>query len=414
VKYLFKYAKLFFSAIKDSFLNSLYYISKIIPKKKKLWVFGSSLGLMFKDNSKYMFLYMHKHLKSQIKVVWIATNKALIEELQSNGFKAYYKWSFKGIINTLRAKVVIVSHGLNDVNQYLASGFTVNLWHGVPLKKIGYANLNPNSFSYRLHNSKGLRRFYYQIVCAGQLRKSDRLLATTEIYANIFVNDFEYKRKNILIGSYPRNDFLVERLEGEEIGTDRQLIKIIKQKIANGAKILLYMPTFRDTGDSEFDDIFNIPKLNKALEDANALLVIKSHISSTNTDEILKYDNIMISQLETDPQPLLNFTDILVTDYSSVFYDFLYFDRPIIFYAYDLEKYQQKDREMYYDFEAIAPGKIVKTFSEFVDVIKETIKNPVDGYSDIRQDLLKKTFLYTTGSSSKRIFELVVKKNKIN
>jgi len=198
---------------------------------------------------------MHKYLKSQIKVVWIATNKTLIDELQSNGFTAFYKWSFKGIINTIRAKVVIVSHGSNDINQYLTSGFTINLWHGVPLKKIGYSNLNPNSFSFRIHNSKGLRRFYYRIVCAGQLRKADLLLATTETYANIFINDFDYKRKNIVIGSYPRNDFLIERLEGEEIGTDRQLIKIIKQKRENGVKILLYMPTFRDTGDSEFDDI---------------------------------------------------------------------------------------------------------------------------------------------------------------
>lgn len=408
-KYLHKYTKLLFSTFKDIFLNSLYYISKIVPKRKKLWVFGSSRGLMFKDNSKYLFLFLQKYYKKDIKSIWISKNKSLISELRNNKYPVFHKWSLKGIYYTLRAKVIIQSHGEGDVNLYLASGIRVNLWHGAPLKKIGFKNLNSDNFIYRVYYSKGWRRIFYKLTWPSIFRKIDYLLATSDFYKKIFSEDFEIEERKIIVDGYPRNDILFESVEGMEIDVDQRLLERIRSEKRKGKTILMYMPTFRDSAKLLLEDIFDFPLLNKRLSELNFYLVLKIHSSTMKAGEDKTSEHIGLCKSQSDSQPILSETDVLITDYSSVYFDFLLLNKPIIFYAYDLDDYLLKERKMYFNYEDITPGKIVKTFSELLEALQE-ISNNEYNYSQELEELKEKIFKYSDNHSSQRITNFIANK----
>lgn len=405
---LLRFFKIIVNILKFTSLNLLFYLTKLIPKNKKIWVFGSSAGEVFKDNSKYIYLFIKKNHSDLIKSYWISKNKKLIKELNDSGYQAHYYRSLKGRYYSLRAKLVIFSHGYNDVNLHLASGKNAYLLHGVPIKKTGYKNQNPNSFVYKIYNSKGWRKILYKLMYSHYFRNYDLILANSDEHRIILARDYDAKINEVHVEGYPRNDILTSQIEGMEIGADKELLSTMKKEKEKGKKILLYMPTFRDTRDEELNEIFPFEKLEKKLEALNCILIIKSHISAKIKEEKILGKSIIFSKTKTDPQPLLIYTDILITDYSSVYFDFLIVDKPIIFYAYDLDKYLKKDRQMYFEYEEVTPGNIAKNYTEFVEILEKIINNGTDGFENQRKKILSRFFKYADNKSSKRLFEYML------
>ena len=113
------------------------YLSCFFPRSRKIYIFGAWLGEQYADNPKYLFLEAQHH--PQIRPIWITKNPDVCKKIRSMGYEAYMFNSVRGIFFQLRAKYVIVCNGISDVNHtFMGRAVFLNLWHGVPLKKVGY------------------------------------------------------------------------------------------------------------------------------------------------------------------------------------------------------------------------------------------------------------------------------------
>ena len=99
-------------------------------------------------------------------------------------------------------------------------------------------------------------------------------------------------------------------------------------------------------------------------------------------------------------------SDLLITDYSSIFFDFLLLDRPIIFFAYDLEDYLQNDRNMYFNYDSMTPGAKCRTYDELELQLEQIVKNGCqDQYADTREKVRRFTHDHVDNQSSRRLID---------
>ena len=124
-------------------LLPVYWLSFLFPRNKKIWLFGSTFGRRFADNPRYLYLYVSQHKEELgLRPIWISHNEDVVQMLNSKGYEAYMYHSLKGIWFALRGKVYLFDNYSKDIN-FLQSGgaLKVNLWHGIPLKKIQHDNV---------------------------------------------------------------------------------------------------------------------------------------------------------------------------------------------------------------------------------------------------------------------------------
>ncbi|WP_197025059.1 CDP-glycerol glycerophosphotransferase family protein [Paucisalibacillus sp. EB02] len=193
----------------------------------------------------------------------------------------------------------------------------------------------------------------------------------------------------------PRTDFFYKQEWKDK--TTRKFYK--KYPLLKEKKIILYAPTFR--GKSHYQEAFQIPfdtwDMRSRLQDNHALLV---HLHPyMRTDRKIEADGF-VYHLDNafTIQELLVLTDILITDYSTVFFDFSLLDRPIIFYPYDLKDYKQ-DRDFYYDYEEMIPGPMVVDTESLIKTILGD--ESYDQYD--KKQFANRFFDYQDGKATERI-----------
>ena len=319
------------------FLWILYYLSGFIPRSRNKWVFGDRAN-NFSDNTKYLFFYL-KENEPEIDAVWITNNDALVGTLKSKGFKVYRRYSISGIYFCLTAKYYFYNHHLDDINFWVSRGAVkVNLWHGTPLKVIEF-DIREGPLSNVYYKKSGIFYYYNHIFNPHMYVKPDYCVAPTNEIADLFSGAFRIGKDRIIISGYPRNDILniskkdlirhVNKYETDELS---QLI----DQLATYDKVFIYMPTWRDRGNSFMDkSLFDIQRMNESLVKNNRLLLIKLH-PRTSIDMREKHSNVVIINNKFDVYPLLPFTDCLITDYSSIYFDYMNLNKNIYFYCHDL------------------------------------------------------------------------------
>tara|TARA_R110000744_G_C19371292_1_gene562659 strand:+ start:8225 stop:9442 length:1218 start_codon:yes stop_codon:yes gene_type:complete len=371
----------------------IYLFSRIIPKNKKLAVIGSSLGEYFADNSKYYYISYYRTLNSRKNknLIWISKNRDVVKELNSIGLPAEYLYSLKGIYYTLRASKAYISHQLGDINGPLMGGARIiQLWHGMPLRKIGYGgDWSDNNFNGRLKSfiSKWLPYTYYM--------KCDILYApcqkAKDNYNEPFSKSFRNGKvtENIILARQARTLCLDNSYElKQEFFPERELIYSLNSQYE---KIISWLPTQRKQFNKTILDIIedsqlDLKKLNEYCRSKNFLFVIKAHfLDFEKVSDITENLDFIFVYPYADPYPLLKYTDILITDYSSVFFDFLLVDRPIIFMCYDLKMYSN-EVEFYYDFPKLQIGSICDSWEKVLNTISK-IQNDGDDFSDKRNEV---------------------------
>ena len=392
-----------FNSLKIIFLP-IYFISFLFPRKKKIWLFGSTFGSRFADNPKYFFLYVSNLENTEIKPIWISKNKNIINELKKKGYNAYYVYSLKGLFYCAIGKIYIFDNYSKDIFFWLSGNAKkINLWHGIPLKKINHDNIfdkirNPDK---KIHKLKNILRYFQDE------KPNHFILSTSENISKFFVSAFKVNEKNVINTGYPRNDSLFD-YNNYMLEFDNEFIFKINQ-ISKNRKIIFYMPTFRNSEYKIFD-LVNFSDFNNFLIENNLILLIKVHPKSLIKKEFenVKYENILIIDSNQDPYPLLKITDILITDYSSIYFDFLLLNKPIIFFNYDLNEYISESRELYYDYNSMTPGDKAINYSQLIDSINSLI-NGADNFEEKRLEILKYSFDYNDGYSSKRLYEFIKK-----
>jgi len=213
----------------------LYWLSSIVPKDKNLWVFGAWFGERYADNSKYLFEYVNEN-HPEINAVWLACDKEVYKTVKNKGYKVVLKRSLMGIFLALRAKVFIVCQSKGeDLYPFIndKKSVVIQLWHGIPLKKIGYDDI---IYTYKNGNPQieKIKKFFFPFLNENY----SLLIATSEETKNIFSRAFRVEKKKVEITGYPRNDRLFTFSRAKK---GRKNIKVI------------YLPTFRKDRGAEVD-----------------------------------------------------------------------------------------------------------------------------------------------------------------
>lgn len=369
-------------------------------------------GKHFTENSKYLFLYASKHAAS-VSSVFISKRKKIVRFLRENGMKAEYLYTFKGIKTVLRAKKAFIDHSINDINPMLLGGTEIiQLWHGTPIKKIGYDS-DWNSFDWKTKIRKCIMRMLVKIFpyLYGPV-VFDKLIISSEIVKEGFKSGFKVSPQKMIILGQPRNDcldsqyFLDENLFPEQT---------FLNKLKNDTDIIItWLPTYRRHPQYNIVNLFNNYAFNEGdfeqfLNDHNGRLVIKAHVlEKTALANIIKDKKHIVNYNYADPYPLLRITDILITDYSSVYLDFLLLNKPIIFAPFDMSDYQKSSASFYYDYEKVTPGSKCHNWNEVLLELKKLVKiineSRKDSYYEKRIEI-NNMFNYYKNNFSKRIVD---------
>jgi CDP-glycerol glycerophosphotransferase (TagB/SpsB family) len=400
---LFKYIRIFFRI----FLWPLYWLSGFFPRDPNIWAFGCQKN-GFNDNPKYFYLYINENHKD-IRAIWLSHDKNIIKQLRNRGFAAFNKTSLKGIYFILRSKYYFFNSSPNDINYFLSrKAVLFNLWHGIPLKKIEF-DIKKGPLAKKYNKNRTISRIIYKIFSPDIYLKPDYVLSTSDLSSNLFSSAFRINKKQCIECGYPRNDIFKYPFEKIENFIrqyeDEKLYEII-QGFKNFNRIFIYMPTWRD---NELNIIeksgINLERLNDILKQKNYYFLLKLHISTNiRIDNARQFSNIFLIDNTIDIYPLLPYVHTLITDYSSIFFDFLLLNKEIIFFPFDYDNYINENRELYFKYEEITPGIKAYTFSQLLEIINRI--EDID-YSSKRYELKKKLWQTSTLESSECIYNKI-------
>lgn len=379
-----------------------YWISKIVPADRNLWVFGAWLGETYSDNSKYLFEYM-LNLKddNNIKIVWLTKNKSVYNRLKQLGYPVEYTYSFKGYYLSARAIVHIICNHSKDTNLFIHKKNVVNLWHGAPLKKLG----NDKGNIYKLRDSKvrkALKSILFPFL--NNVDKRSIFIASSNKEAKNLSTAFNIPLEKIKVTGLPRNDvFLNVELQNKSFFSEDKRKKII------------YMPTHRLNGDKNAFNVLykNLDFINNKMKNMDCVLYVKLHFHHMNEIENIEneFSNILFikdKDISYDIYSVLPGFDILITDYSSVYFDFLLSDKPIIFFPYDMDSYVEQEKGFYYDYDKFTPGPKCMNWESVVNEIFTFIEGN-DSYKLMRHEICSEVHAYKDGAYCERVYNFINK-----
>ncbi|WP_252215993.1 CDP-glycerol glycerophosphotransferase family protein [Clostridium sp. VAP41] len=363
-------------------------ILKILCDKKKLkniLIIESHNDFDCNGGTFYNYLIENNYNK-KYKIVWLLKN-SIPKELPQNVVAFYlYKPSIRKMYYTCIAKYFLADCVVTDKIRHDQKSFY--LTHGpIGLKSVKGVSHLPESVDYICEPSE-----FFASIAADQL-------------------ELEYPNKKFIYVGYPCHDLLYKE-------SNKEIQKITNEQFN---KTIVWMPTFRKGGgfcrnDSKTVMQMGIPiinneemymQLNKLLLSLNILLIIKIHpmqdlsdLKIRNTSNIIVLTARDMKQKKLDNYRLLRDTDALISDYSSIAYDYLHLNRPI---AYDFSDVQDYTRGLCVkNIDDFIAGPIINNYEELLLFIKKVGKN-VDEYSSQRMILLRKLFQYTDGNSCKRL-----------
>lgn len=320
-----------------------------------IWLFSSTDNSHYNYNSRYLFEYVKENLP-EITPLFVINDPELRNSLSSKYGKQYFieTESIQGIRQALSAGVWFTSAGLPAYGTGLhKKRLIINLWHGVPLKKI--ALLDPNL--------KKAARIYFKKIFS---ENYTCILTTSHELIPLMSRSFAVSEDKIKVWGQPRNDGLFQKNDCREI------LGQLFPDLPEYTKTVLYAPTFRDYGQVQlfpFKD-FDQKQLEAFLDEKNMLLFIRTHVAEQGSAApyLGKRIRFLGNEQAEDVTGILNIFDCLITDYSSIYIDYLLTDKPMIFLPYDRQQYLD-GRGMNFDYDDVTPGPKPETFNDFLDAL---------------------------------------------
>lgn len=351
------------------------------------WVFSSVHNLAFNYNSRYLFCYVKEHCPD-IHPYYVTEDPAVQKELAERYGQEYLidTSTLAGIRKVLSCQVWFTStapplYGVGFRKKYRI----YNLWHGIPLKTIGMEQ----------RNLSGLTRAYYRYFFAdnytGVLTTSSRLVP-------LMSRSFLVEPERIRVWGQPRCDVLFDAMDGkmvlQRIYTENRQM----EAVPFFQKAVLYAPTFRDHGGTRlfpFPEFSNrgegMKRLVDFLEEQKIFLCIRMHLYDRTKYEWLTVWDVPGSRIRflnedrvEDVMEVLGCFDLLITDYSSIYLDYLLTGRPMLFLPYDRREYLA-DRGLNFDYDQVTPGPKPETFSDFLFWMEQLLGGGEDAYAGERR-----------------------------
>lgn len=365
---------------------------KLFPIKNNVIVFNCSMGRNYTGNCRYIYEYMvEQGLDKKYKCVWFFRDTNV--DIPGNATIVTYA-RLKYLYYMAVAKTWVF-----DCRQpgFLKKKDKVNYiqtWHGTPLKKLAL-----DMDDVFMAKSKGIET--YKDNFKKNSETWDYLISQNPFSTETFRRCFDFKKTMLEIG-YPRNDMLINQNDEESIISLKKKFGLPLDK-----KIILYAPTWRDdeydkSGKYKFSPKLDFSLLKENLED-EYVMIVKYHYLVQDCVDWSSYGNF-IYHFDDDITQMYLVSDILITDYSSVMFDYSILKRPIFFYCYDLENYKNHLRGFYFDLQKEAPGPISQTTKQLLCDIKEYKK---EEYEERYQSFYGRYNPWDKGEASKKVVELI-------
>ncbi|MEK5104453.1 CDP-glycerol glycerophosphotransferase family protein [Cytobacillus sp. FSL M8-0252] len=355
----------------------LYPLMRYLPKRNNSIVFESYWGKSFNCNPRALYEYIDENYKDFESIWFLKNTETRIngsgKKIRINSLKYYYYLA--------TAKYFVNNVNFPDFYKKRSGSKELQTMHGTPLKTLGLDV--PGDVDTEPKRSKYLNR------CS----RWDYLTVPSDYVEDIAKRAFEYDQEVLKVG-YPRNDRLFTNNNVKFIDTVKSELNIPLNK-----KIVLYAPTWRIK--NKFNVEMDLEKLKRELGDEYIILFKLHHFVADSVqlpnDEFVynvsKYDDI---------RDLYLISDMLITDYSSVMFDYAILDKPQIIFAYDLDNYRNNLRGMYLDITEYAPGPITKDTDELIRAIKN-IEKYEEEYAIQISRFKEKFCQYDDGHASERI-----------
>ncbi len=361
---------------------------------KENWVLCESFfGKSYSDSPKYIYEYLSKNYPGNYRFIWVVNKRTRIpfEHTKVKRFSIRYAYFLA------RCKYNIFNGRQPEWVKKREGNVFLETWHGTPLKKLVFDQEEVMG-AFPLYKAQ----FYKQS------RVWDYLVSANHFSTEVFRSAFRYN-KEILEFGYPRNDIL--HSENRD-----QLAAALRRKlhIPEGKKTILYAPTWRDDeyygrGEYKFALKLDLRLLKKELG-PDYVVLLRTHYFIADSLDIRGLEDFAINVSKYDDiSELYLISDLLITDYSSVFFDYANLKRPILFYTYDLDKYRDMLRGFYMDIETEVPGPLLFTNEELVEAIKR-IDQITEQYQD-RYEMFYERFCgledgHASERVAKRVFDL--------
>lgn len=371
-------------------------LTKLLPVNHKIILFESNLGRNYTGNPKAIYEEMVNQgldKKYSCYIILEDMNTKIpgsAKKIKRNRFRYFYYFAIAGIwVSDSRHPMYIIKRRQSTY---------IQTWHGTPLKKLAL-DLDDVFMAGETDIEDYKRNFYNNV------QTWDYLVSQNNYSSKIFKQAFGFDKEILEIG-YPRNDLLIH-------DNNEERIKEIKKKLGLplDKKVILYAPTWRDNefygnGKYKFNPCLDFSLLMEQLKD-DTVLIVKYHYLVMDKIDWTPYKEFIYSYDKSyDISLLYLISDMLITDYSSVMFDYSILERPMLFYCYDLNEYKDTLRGFYFDFIKEAPGPIVETTHQLIQAIKEYDSSL---YKEKYHAFRSKYNYADDGKASKRIVDLIRK-----
>nr|WP_208379964.1 CDP-glycerol glycerophosphotransferase family protein [Microbacterium endophyticum] len=314
-------------------------LTTFIPRNPTQWVIGCGVGIG--DGALELWEYAHQQGEDPL---WLISSPREAADAARRGIRFAYKHSLRGLWATARAGVIVVTHGFGDVNRYTVSGgFLVQLWHGIPLKRIGVDSPETlrSGILPRSQAVKALLRFMY-LSATHRIRLFP---AASHLVRGRLQSAFGIPDAAVPVTGEPRVDVLSRATAAERRERARAEISELTNSDA-GARFVLYAPTWRDGApDPAVPTAAEWQKIIAALDEQDAVLFVRSHPLGAGA-YAPPVPSARVRALGADVilnvTPVLPAFDVLVTDYSSLIFDSALVPLPVVYFAPDFDEYQSR------------------------------------------------------------------------
>ncbi|QTN00810.1 glycosyltransferase [Sediminibacillus dalangtanensis] len=382
---------------KNKFFLGLYRLLFMkMPVKDNVVVLESFQGKNYNDSPKYIYEYMMKQYP-EYDYVWSLND---LSKVIPGNPKKVKRLSLRYYYNIGRAKYWISNARMpNYLNKRQETTY-LQTWHGTPLKKLA-ADMGEVSMP-------GTNTVKYKRNFVREAGKWDYLVSPNNYSSKIFKRAFQFQNKMLETG-YPRNDIL-SAPDKEKLQKDlKNQLNLPQEK-----KVILYAPTWRDNefferGKYKFNLQLDLEQMRSRLGD-DYVVVLRMHYLIANQLDISEFEGFAYDFSKYDDiGHLYLVSDILVTDYSSVFFDYANLKRPILFYTYDLDVYKDTLRGFYFDIENEAPGPLLKNTEQVIKAL-ENIDSLSEDYAKRYHAFYTKFCAWDEGNAAEKVVQQVFNK----
>ncbi|MEU6220883.1 CDP-glycerol glycerophosphotransferase family protein [Streptomyces sp. NPDC047022] len=361
---------------------------RLLPVRKGTVVFESHLGKQYSDSPRAIFEELRRR-GTPIKAIWSYAGE------RPTGFpkdvELVRRWSWPYLRALAQAEFWIDNQGFPLKLSKRPETTYIQTWHGSALKRMGF-----DEPQFRIMPEQEQRDYQQSI------DRFDHFVVRGEHDERTLARAYRIPEEKLLRTGYPRNDALVRAREGATLDPAAEELAE-RLGIRRDRPVVLYAPTFRAENGKvrAFEFPFDVDEFADRFGDRFTLLIRTHYLNSVTLPPSVAGRVVNVSQ-EPDITPVLQLSDVLVTDYSSVMFDYALLQRPMVFYTYDWDEYVKNSRGTYFDLSEQAPGPVAMTTEELFDALSD-LDALASGYEGRLKEFMTQYGDYDHGDAAAQI-----------